>query len=48
MAYPLAAADRELGVGALGAGTRMSTVYEGVLDSAIKGAVRIAVWSTSS
>jgi hypothetical protein len=48
VAVPDAAADRGAGVGALGGGTRISTVYEGVSESASKGAVKIAVWSTSS
>lgn len=48
VAAPDAAADREAGVGALGGGTKMSTVYAGVLESAKRGAVKIAVWSTSS
>jgi hypothetical protein len=48
VAVPDGAAEREAGVGCLGGGRRMSTVYEGVLDEARSGAVRMAVWSTSS
>lgn len=48
VAVPEAAADLMPGVGALGGGTRMSTVYAGVLESASRGAVKMAVWSTSS
>jgi hypothetical protein len=51
VAVPDGAADRFAGVedfaGVCG-GRRISTVYEGVLESATRGAVRIAVWSTSS
>lgn len=43
VAVPDGAAEREAGVGCLGGGRRMSTVYEGVLEDAIRGAVRIAV-----
>jgi hypothetical protein len=51
VAVPEAAAERDAGVAVLegtGAGMRMSTVYAGVSDVGIKGAVRMAVWSTSS
>jgi hypothetical protein len=51
VAVPEGAADRLAGVEALvlaGGGSRISTVYEGVLESGTRGAVRIAVWSTSS
>jgi hypothetical protein len=48
VAVPEAAADRGAGVADLGGGTRMSTVYEGVSESASNGAVKMAVWSTSS
>ena len=48
VAAPDAAAERGAGVAGLGGGSRMSTVYEGVSEDGINGAVRIAVWSTSS
>jgi hypothetical protein len=48
VAVPDAAADRGAGVGAFGGGTRISTVYAGVFESGMRGAVRIEVWSTSS
>ena len=48
VAVPDAAAERGAGVGALGGGTRMSTVYAGVFESGMRGAVRMEVWSTSS
>ncbi len=48
VAAPDGAAEREAGVGVLGGGRRMSTVYAGILEEGSKGAVRMAVWSTSS
>lgn len=48
VAAPEGAADRGAGVGALGGGTKMSTSYEGTWEEASKGAVKMAVWSTSS
>ena len=43
VAVPDGAAEREAEAGCLGGGRRMSTVYEGVLEEGIKGAVRMAV-----
>jgi len=43
----LAAVDRPDGAG-VGGGRRTLTVYDGILDEDNNGAVRMAVWSTSS